>query len=132
MTNQTKTKHTNQTAFNRVWATFMIGKAPKSTVGDQCVYGAPDTVGCAIACLLSPESRALTASYNGSVSSLCVDRPSVDEELNGCDLGLLMRLQAAHDNTPGMDMPQYFRSKMRAALKAVAREYRLSVPTGKV
>jgi hypothetical protein len=101
------TPYTLQTAFNKIWQTFVVEKAPPSRrgygdgIGYQCSYGAPGTPGCAIGCLLTPAHQQMAyaweqgASIPSGVGTML--RYFTFEELSEIPLSQLSKLQTIHD-----------------------------------
>jgi hypothetical protein len=120
---------TQQEAFNHVWKTFIIEGAPRSANSWACVYGHPDKIGCAIACLCPPDVRqqlykSELGDQSGDVETMYgrgIDFPKV----LGLDLEFLHDLQNCHDNA---ESGEYFHSSLHEHLERMALRYGLKVP----
>jgi hypothetical protein len=141
--------YNNQTAFYRVWSTFVVNKAPRSITpittdtdgakDNRCSYGDPATTGCAIACLMpTPVRVSLWEHEQANNSSLCVtsamrEFSPMRELLIDCDQLFLEALQSCHDRVNiDAHSEMSFDALMRERLTALAREYRLTMPVQEV
>ncbi len=105
---------TNQEAFNKVYETFLVKRAPKSMAWldgkHLCSYGEPGTPGCAVACLLTDEERiqawdfertyyAMPSHYKRNGTGLCelLDHIAITS-LDNLSTDVLVSLQGWHDN----------------------------------
>lgn len=116
---------TNQEAFNKVWQTFIVEKAPQSKLWfGLCSYGKPGTTGCSVACLLSPEDRETAwrlereAELGDSLSTSITDFYTRLPSVSGVALELLQELQHWHD----------LQFSDTAYLRYIARKFSLTVP----
>ena len=108
---------TNQEAFNKVYETFLVKRAPKSMAWldgrYQCSYGEPGTPGCAVACLLTDEERiqawdfertyyAMPSYLRGNGTGVCeLLGNTTITSLDNLSTDVLVSLQGWHDNLYG-------------------------------
>jgi hypothetical protein len=125
---------TSQDAFNKVWETFVVDQAPQSLTGSSCVYGPPETIGCAIACLLPYRLRGWVHKWENSnregslqgVSNLIKENTDVAEHFSGVTPYFLIELQCAHDTPVHDGIP--FHEVMHLRLTEIATNNSLTIP----
>jgi hypothetical protein len=118
---------TAQQIFDKVWQTFVVEKAPKSVnEAGKCVYGHPDTIGCAVACLMPRETRQALYEYENKTTSLSVTLLS--REIPGeypawvdDNIILLRSLQSVHDNSSDL-------LNIESGMRDIAAEFGLAIP----
>jgi len=116
---------TEQQAFNKVWRWFVRDKKPQSIKDGCCMYRGPMGARCAAGVCI-PDSL-YTKELEGSILTREVARfiPILEALPEG---RLMPAMQALHD-VNGVQRRPAFTARMREGLMAIAKEYRLKVPS---
>jgi len=93
---------TQQEIVDKVYKTFVTDKNKASVYNNMCVYGEPDTVGCAVACLCDKKTRIKLRKFE--LSDINSDTSVKSAYEKGClpksigkHIGLLTDIQGWHD-----------------------------------
>lgn len=120
-------KMTRQEAFNVVWRSFVIEKAPPSLDHESyCVYRGPNGEKCAVGLLIPDDLYRMEFEGKSLRSIVCLDS-TLRKMFSGDTLQLLLDMQSAHDDNCDL-MGGEFNSAMKRDLMEIWDYFGLEIP----